>query len=102
MEDLAQFYKLYVDLMSFWRERFPHKIYDICYEELTENQEEETRKLLEFCDLDWEENCLNFHKTKRAVRTISAAQVRQKMYTGSSEVWKRYEAQLQPLIKSLG
>jgi len=102
MEDLAAFYKLYTDLMSFWRERFPNKIYDICYEDLTENQQEETRKLLEYCDLDWEERCLNFHQTGRAVRTASAAQVRQKIYTGSSEAWKRYEAYLQPLIKALG
>ncbi len=101
MADLAQFYKLYFDLMSFWRKHFPHQIYDICYEDLTENQEEETRKLLEFCDLDWEEDCLNFHETERLVKTASAVQVRQKMYKGSSEAWKRYEVQLQPMIKSL-
>ena len=70
-------------------------------EELTVNQEEETRGLLEFCGLEWEEKCLDFHKTKRAVGTASAAQVRQKMYTGSSEAWRKYENHLQPLIKAL-
>lgn len=99
--DLAEFYKLYIDLMSFWRERFPKSIYDLSYEDLTENQEEETRKLLAFCDLKWEAQCLDFHETKRAVKTASLAQVRQKMYKGSSEAWRKYEAHLQPLIKEL-
>ena len=99
--DLAQYYGLYSDLMSFWHERFPDQIYDICYEDLTTNQEDETRKLLEYCDLDWDENCLNFHSNKRAVKTASALQVRKKMYQGSSEAWKKYEAYLQPLIKGL-
>ena len=99
--DLAQYYGLYSDLMSFWHERFPDQIYDICYEDLTTNQEDETRKLLEYCDLDWDENCLNFHSNKRPVKTASALQVRKKMYQGSSEAWKKYEAYLQPLIKGL-
>ncbi len=102
MLDLAQFYGLYTDLMAFWHECFPGRIYDVRYESLTENQEDETRKLLAYCDLDWEDGCFDFHKTKRAVKTASASQVRRKMYKGSSDAWKNYEAHLQPLIKSLG
>ena len=102
MGALAEFYRLYIDLMSFWRERFPGSIYDLYYEKLTENQEQETRKLLQFCDLEWEEQCLDFHKTKRAVRTPSNTQVRKKMYKGSSEAWRKYEKHLQPLINQLG
>ena len=101
LEDLAGFYGLYTDLMDFWHQSFPDKIYDLCYEDLTTNQEEETRKLLEYCELDWDENCLNFHTSKRAVRTASALQVRQKMYQGSSEAWKKYETHLKPLITAL-
>jgi len=101
LEDLAGFYGLYVELMDFWHQLFPDKIYDICYEDLTTNQEEETRKLLQYCELDWDENCLNFHTNKRAVKTASSLQVRQKMYQGSSEAWKKHEAYLQPLIKAL-
>ena len=101
LDDLAGFYGLYVELMDFWHQLYPGKIYDICYEDLTTNQEEETRKLLEYCELDWDENCLNFHKNPRAVKTASALQVKQKMYQGSSEVWKKHEAYLQPLIKAL-
>jgi len=100
-DDLAKYYKMYKDLMSFWNKLFPDKIYDVCYEDLTTNQEMETRKLLKYCELEWDENCLNFHTNKGAVKTTSAIQVRQKIYQGSSEVWKKYEAFLQPLIKGL-
>ncbi len=100
-EDLAGYYLLYKDLMNFWSGLFPNKIYEICYEDITINQEVETRKLLEYCELDWDENCLNFHKNKRAMKTTSALQVRQKIYQGSSEAWKKYENYLQPLIKGL-
>ena len=100
-DDLAGFYGLYTDLMDFWHQLFPDRIYDMCYEDLTTNQEEETRKLLEYCELEWDDNCLNFHNSKRAVKTASALQVRQKMYQGSSEAWKKYEVHLKPLIKSL-
>ena len=99
LNDLAQFYNLYEDLMEFWHELYPHKIYDISYEDLTTNQEEETRKLLAYCDLEWDEDCLNFHTNKRAVQTASSLQVREKMYQGSSEVWKNYKDYLKPIIK---
>ena len=101
LDDLAGFYALYVELMDFWHQLYPGKIYDICYEDLTTNQEDQTRKLLEYCDLDWDESCLNFHKNKRAVKTASSLQVREKMYQGSSEAWKKHESYLQPLVKAL-
>ena len=100
-KDLADYYNLYTDLMNFWHEKFPSKIYDLSYEDLTIDQEEETRKLLKYCDLDWDENCLSFHTNKRAVKTVSSLQVRQKIYQGSSGVWKKYENFLKPLIKGL-
>jgi hypothetical protein len=100
-DDLAGFYGLYIDIMDFWHQLFPDKIYDMCYEDLTTNQEEETRKLLQYCELDWDKNCLSFHKNKRAVKTASSIQVREKMYQGSSEAWKKYEVHLKPLIKNL-
>ena len=100
-KDLAGFYNLYSEMMTFWHELFPNKIYDISYEDLTLNQEKETRKLLEYCELDWDENCLNFHENDRAVKTASALQVREKMYQGSSDVWKKYEAHLKPLLNEL-
>jgi hypothetical protein len=101
-EDLAKFYNLYLEIMDLWHELFPNKIYDLCYEDLTMNQENETRNLLKYCDLKWDKNCLDFHKNKRGVLTASSAQVRKKIYQGSSEAWKQYEKYLEPLIKGLG
>ena len=99
--DVAEYYKLYIDLMDFWREGFPNRIYDLDYEALTENQEAETRKLLGYCDLDWEDQCLEFHKTIRGINTASSNQVRQAMYKGSSEAWRKYETHLQPMLQAL-
>jgi tetratricopeptide (TPR) repeat protein len=99
--DIAEFYKLYLDLMDFWREEYPGQVYDLDYEMLTNCQEQETRKLLAYCGLDWEEQCLEFYKTERAVRTLSDGQIRQKMYTGSSDAWRKYEAHLSPLIEAM-
>jgi tetratricopeptide (TPR) repeat protein len=101
LNDLAEFYGLYLEQMDFWHQLYPGKIYDICYEDLTTHQEEETQNLLQYCELDWDENCLNFHKNPRSVKTASSLQVRQKMYQGSSEAWKKHEAYLKPLINSL-
>lgn len=102
LEDLGTYYRMYEDLMAFWHEKFPGRIYDLNYERLTESQEDETRKLLGYCGLPWDERCLEFEKTQRVVRTASAAQVRQKMYKGSSEAWRPYEPYLGPLMKALG
>jgi tetratricopeptide (TPR) repeat protein len=101
LRDIGEFYNLYTDMMAFWRETFPGKIYDLNYEALTEDQEGETRKLLEYCGLDWEAGCLDFHKSNRAVKTVSGAQVRKKMYKGSSQAWRKYEKHLGPLLDAL-
>lgn len=102
LQDLVDYHALYEDLMSFWHDCYPGRIYDLSYEDLTHDQEQETRKLLAFCGLGWQEQCLDFHKTRRAVKTISAAQVRRKMYQGSSDAWKQYKRHLEPLIDGLG
>ena len=101
LKDVVEYYKMYVDLMAFWHDKFPAQIHDLNYEVLTENQIEETRKLLEHVGLDWEDQCLEFHKTQRAVKTASSLQVRQKMYRGSSDEWRHYEAHLEPMIEAL-
>ena len=100
-KDIAAYYCLYEDLMDFWKKKFPNKIYDLSYEELTINQKFETQELLKYCDLGWDENCLNFYKNTTAVKTTSAIQVKKKMYQGSSDAWKKYEAYLKPLLKGL-
>ena len=101
LDELAEYYLLYHDLMEFWQTRFPGMIYQLDYEKLTENQEIETRNLLNYCGLGWEQSCLNFHASKRDVKTASQVQVRKKMYQGSSSAWMKYEQQLQPLLRKL-
>ncbi|MDC1046999.1 sulfotransferase [Candidatus Pseudothioglobus singularis] len=100
-DDIAMYYGLYENLMNFWSNKFPNKIYDFNYESLTSNQEEETRNILKYCDLDWDDNCLNFYNNITAMKTTSAMQVKKKMYKGSSDVWRIYKSYLQPLIKGL-
>ncbi|MBF0445813.1 MAG: tetratricopeptide repeat protein [Magnetococcales bacterium] len=101
-KELGEYYRLYTQMMTHWHTLFHEDIYQCHYEKLTTNQEEETRKLLDFCGLEWSENCLDFHKTKRDIKTSSNLQVRQKMYTSSVNGWQRFERQLQPLIVALG
>lgn len=101
LEDLAEYYLHYEDLMAFWHEALPGRIHDLDYEPLTVNQETETRRLLEYCGLPWEDACLDFHKTERAVRTASSEQVRREIYRGSSEAWRPYKPHLGPLLERL-
>jgi len=99
MVELGHYYNLYLDLMKHWEDILPGFMYNLRYEDLVADQEKQTRGLLDFCGLDWNESCLAFHKTQRIVKTASFAQVRQPMYKDSVELWKRYEAQLEPLRK---
>ncbi|MCB1358816.1 MAG: sulfotransferase [Maritimibacter sp.] len=99
--DLARMYRMHRALVDRYRAAYPDRVATVPYERLTEHQEEESRKLVAAAGLDWEPACLDFHETRRAVRTASSVQVRQKMYTGSSEAWRRYEAHLGPLLAAL-
>ena len=101
LETLGQYYNLYENLMSHWTKIFDKKIYNIFYEELIENKEKEIKKILEFCDLEWDENCLNFYNNKKNVSTASLAQVRQPIYKSSVEMWKNYSEELEDLTKIL-
>ncbi len=102
LNELGHYYLLYSELMSHWYDVFPdNTILQVKYEDMVANQEGMTKHILEYCDLPWEENCLQFHKTERAVLTASQKQVRRKIYTDSVKLWQRYEEQLQPLIEVL-
>ena len=101
MQDLCEYYKMYQDLMEFWHSKYPRKIYDLNYEILTEDQEKETRNLISYLNLDWEDQCLDFHTNKRSVKTASNLQVREKMYTGSSQKWRQYEPYLAEMLRGL-
>jgi tetratricopeptide (TPR) repeat protein len=101
LDNLAVFYNGYRKIMRHWKRLFPDRIYDIQYEELISDQERAIRDLLEFCELSWDESCLDFHKTERNVITASKFQVRKPIYKTSVQRWKHYEKHLQPLIDKL-
>ena len=88
----------YQQIMSHWKNASNLSILDVNYEALVDNQEKISRELIDFCDLEWNDSCLNFHKSKRDVATISYDQVRQPIYKKSRERWKKYEKHLTPLI----
>ena len=99
--ELGGYYRLYQDLMEHWHKVLPGFMLDFQYEELVADQEKMTRRLLEFCELPWDENCLQFHKVNRTVRTASRTQVRKKIYNDSVQLWRRYEKHLKPLLDAL-
>jgi len=101
LEEAGKYYKLYQNLMEFWKQLLPDFIYDISYEKLVENQEPESRKLLDFCNLDWDKNCLTFYKNKRGIVTASFAQARKPIYKNSVKSWQKYEGELLPLFNTL-
>lgn len=101
LKTLGQFHLLYQELMAHWHETFPNTIYDISYEALVENPELEIKSLIDKCDLQWQNQCLDFNKTKSIVKTASDFQVRQPIYKTSVELWKHYEPYLDELISAL-
>ena len=101
LNELGRFYLDYARLMDHWRSVFSSEIYDVQYEKLVMDQEKESRQLIEYIGLEWDEKCLDFHKNKRAVRTSSNSQVRQPMYKNSINRWKHYEKHIEPLIEIL-
>jgi len=101
LESLADYHLAYQKMMEYWHTVLEIDILDIVYEELISNQEEITRKMIDFCGLDWDERCLSFYKTKRDVNTPSYDQVRKPIYKKSVARWKNYEEFLQPLLRKL-
>ena len=90
LKDLKLFYDDYEKIMKFWNKTYPGKIYNLSYESLTINSAEEIKQLIDFVELDWDENCLLPHKNNRLVNTPSKFQVREKIYKNSSSSWNEY------------
>ena len=99
--ELGDFYRNYLKLMSHWRDALHVPMLEVDYEQLVQDPEPGVRQILNFCGLDWEPDCLKFHKSKRAINTASYQQVRKPIYTRSAGRWKNYEKHLDPLIESL-
>ena len=101
INDVISYHKLYENLMEFWIKRLSNRIYKLDYELLTVNQDSETRRLIEYLGLAWDENCLSPQNNARSVATASNTQVRQKVYQNSSEQWKRYQPFLDGALDDL-
>jgi len=101
LEELADYHLAYQRVMQYWQEVLDIKILNVVYEDLVDNQEEMTRKMLEFCGLEWNEKCMNFHQSKRDVNTPSYDQVRKPLYKKSVARWKNYAEFVKPLLNKL-
>ena len=102
LRTVAQFHKEYQLLMKHWHEALPNEIYNVSYEALTHDPGTEIRKLLAACDLEWQDTCLDFDKSDGIVKTASAYQARQPMYTSSVRLWEKYGEFIQPMLDELG
>jgi hypothetical protein len=101
--ELGRFHRGYEALMAHWRTLLPPECFiEIDYEEVVDDLEGQARRLIAFLGLPWDEACLNFHQSRRVVRTASMNQVRQPIYRGSKGRWRQYAGHLQPLLAALG
>jgi uncharacterized protein Usg len=92
--EIAEYYISYRRLMDHWQRTMPGAIHELSYERLVADQPGETRRLLEFCGLEWEDACLDFHLNPAASTTASAHQVRQPIYQSAVNEWRNYAPQL--------
>jgi len=99
--ELAEYYREYDRMMRWWDQMLPGRVLRVDYELLVTDQERQTRRLLDHVGLPWEDGCLDFHRTERAVKTASSEQVRQPLYTDGLQSWRRYGTHLAPLEAQL-
>jgi Sulfotransferase family len=101
LKEVGAFYRNYLRLMKHWREQLRLPMFEVDYELVVQDPEPNVRTILDFCGLEWEPDCLNFHRSKRAINTASYQQVRKPVYTRSAGRWRNYEKHLGPLLESL-
>jgi tetratricopeptide (TPR) repeat protein len=102
IDDISRYYRMYVDLMAHWEAALPGKILRVQHEDMVDDLESNVRRILDFCGLEFEPGCIEFHKTKRTVHTASSEQVRQPLNREGVDQWRHYESWLGPLKIALG
>ena len=100
-KDLVNYYKSYDNLMNFWQSEYTNYIHEVKYENLINNNTDEIKKIIRFCDLRWEETCLSFHKNKNPIKTMSTAQARKPIYKSSLNTFDKFKDYLNILDKDL-
>ncbi|MBA1337264.1 MAG: Tetratricopeptide (TPR) repeat [Pelagibacterales bacterium] len=101
LEELSQYYNLYADLMNHWKKTLPSFIFDLRYEKIINEPDKEIKKMIKFCNLNWDVKCLNFHENKRPIKTTSANQAREKIYSTSINSWLNYNVHLKKTFSKL-
>jgi tetratricopeptide (TPR) repeat protein len=101
LNDTVSYFKMYQELMNFWNELYGDQIYHLDYDRLTAQQTFETKNIIKYLELEWDNACLSPHKNKRSVRTASQQQVREKVYKGSSLAWRKFEPYLNGILDEL-
>ena len=101
-DDIARYYRTYVELMDHWDTALPGRVLRVQHEDVVNDLEGSVRRILDYCGLPFEADCVEFHKTKRSVRTPSSEQVRQPIFRDSLDQWHNYDAWLGPLKAELG
>jgi tetratricopeptide (TPR) repeat protein len=101
-EDIARYYRTYLEVMQHWDEVLPGRVLRVLHEDVVDDLESNVRRILDFCGLAFEPACLEFYKTARSVRTASSEQVRQPIFRDGVDQWKKYEPWLGPLKEALG
>jgi tetratricopeptide (TPR) repeat protein len=102
ISDIARYYRMYVELMDHWTAALPGRILRVQHEEVVDDVEANVRRILDFCGLEFEAGCVEFHKTARSVHSASSEQVRLPIYRSGVDQWRRYEPWLGPLKEALG
>jgi tetratricopeptide (TPR) repeat protein len=102
VEDIARYYRTYLELMRHWNAVLPGRVLTVQHEDVVEDLDGSVRRILDFCGLPFEPACLEFHRTERSVRTASSEQVRQPIFREGLDQWRRYEPWLGPLKEALG
>lgn len=102
LDEFAEYYQMYQELMTFWRELHPDIYYELSYESLVESPKEQLSQLLSVCGLQWQEQCLDFYKATKRVTTLSASQVRQPLYQTAIDDWQNYSSFMQGFAAKIG
>jgi len=99
LTDIGEYYLQYQRMMDYWNEVLPKRVLTVQYEEVVTDLEQQVRRILDYCGLPFEENCIRYYETERPVRTASSEQVRQPIYTGAVNFWRNYEKHLDELFE---
>jgi len=101
LDDIGRYYQAYLKLMAHWQKVIPDFVLTVSHEEVVNDLEKQVRRMLNFCEVAFEQSCLDFHKTKRTIKTPSSEQVRQPIYKSATEQWRHFEPHLAPLKRAL-